>query len=84
MQLHSDISGAVLGFGTDKPYGSMMQFGGITSPNSMIPGVEIPARPYLGISAEDEVEILSCLSKNIVIIRRAAINWCQCFFKYIF
>jgi phage virion morphogenesis protein len=65
MQLHGDISGGVLEFGTDKPYGAMMQFGGITSPNSMIPGVEIPARPYLGISTDDESNILGIVQEHL-------------------
>lgn len=32
---------------TNKPYAAMHQFGGTTSPRSMIPGKTIPARPFL-------------------------------------
>ena len=34
--------------------GAMMQFGGTTSPNSMILGVEIEACTFLGLRTEDE------------------------------
>ncbi|MGH1460992.1 MAG: phage virion morphogenesis protein [Neptuniibacter sp.] len=42
-------------------YAAMQQFGGTTSNRSMIPGVEIPARPYLGFSADDQGYILEIL-----------------------
>ncbi|MGC9456852.1 MAG: phage virion morphogenesis protein [Halothiobacillaceae bacterium] len=44
--------------GTNKAYAAMHQFGGVTAPNSMIPGKRIPARPFLGIGDEDKAEIL--------------------------
>jgi phage virion morphogenesis protein len=37
---------------SNKPYSAMQQFGGTTSPNSMIPGKTIPARPYLPFHPE--------------------------------
>lgn len=38
--------------GSNKPYAAMQFFGGTTSPNSMIPGKKIPARPYLPFNSE--------------------------------
>lgn len=43
-------------------YAAMQQFGGTTSPDSMIPGVDIPARPFFGYSDQDEEYILEVLS----------------------
>lgn len=40
-------------------YAAMQQFGGQTSPDSMIPNRTIPARPFLGFSATDEQDILA-------------------------
>lgn len=37
--------------GSNKPYAAMHQFGGVTSPLSMIPNKEIPARPYMPFDA---------------------------------
>lgn len=53
-----------LAFGTDRPYGAVHQFGqrkgasGSTRRGSPIPWGDIPARPYLGLSIEDEAEVL--------------------------
>ncbi len=44
--------------GTNKVYAAMQQFGGTTAATSMIPGKDIPARPFLGIGDEDKDEIL--------------------------
>ncbi len=38
--------------GSNKPYAAMQHFGGTTSPRSMIPGAEIPARPFLPFHPE--------------------------------
>jgi phage virion morphogenesis protein len=53
-----------LELGTDRIYGAMHQFGGVTAPNSMIPGKTIPARPFLGLSDDDRTEVLAILSKH--------------------
>lgn len=42
-------------------YAAMQQFGGTASPKSMIPGAEIPARPFLGISDDDADQIQEIL-----------------------
>lgn len=42
-------------------YAAMQFFGGITSPESMIPGVEIPARKYFGFSLGDQDYIFDVL-----------------------
>lgn len=44
--------------GSNKVYAGMHQFGGVTAPNSMIPGKAIPARPFLGLGEDDQDEIL--------------------------
>lgn len=43
-----------LSLGSNMVYAAMQQFGGTTSPKSIIPGREIPGRPFLGLGAEDE------------------------------
>jgi len=40
--------------GSNKPYAAMQFFGGVTSPNSMIPGKTIPARLYLPFDPADQ------------------------------
>jgi phage virion morphogenesis protein len=47
-------------------YAAMQQFGGTTSSSSMIPGVEIPARPYLGLSDDDEQYVVELLGDFLV------------------
>jgi phage virion morphogenesis protein len=53
-------------FGTNTEYGAMHQFGGITAPGSMIPGVVIPARPWLGISESDKDWIFGILGDHLI------------------
>ena len=45
VQTKSDRATATIG--SNKVYAAIHQFGGVTSPKSMIPGKTIPARPYL-------------------------------------
>ncbi|MNR33059.1 Phage virion morphogenesis family protein [compost metagenome] len=65
--LRGQVGGNELHFGTDRPYGAVHQFGqpkgksGTTRRGSPIPWGNIPARPYLGLSAEDEEEIPAIL-----------------------
>lgn len=47
--------------GTNKIYGAMMQLGGTTSPDAMIPNKKIPERPFLGVSKSDREEILEIM-----------------------
>jgi len=54
-----------LELGSNLPYAAIQQLGGTTSPASMIPGVEIPARPYLGFSDEDRAELLATLADHL-------------------
>lgn len=49
--------GQTLEFGTDRPYGATHQFGD--------PDRNIPARPFLGISDDDEIEILAILRDHL-------------------
>lgn len=51
--------------GSRLPYAAMQQFGGTTSPRSMIPGKIIPARPFLGVSSSDRVNILDIVSSYL-------------------
>ncbi|WP_445364403.1 phage virion morphogenesis protein [Microbulbifer sp. ANSA003] len=63
--LRYQVQGTELLFGTDRPYGAVHQFGatqgqfGKTKRGSPIPWGHIPARPWLGTSAEDDREILA-------------------------
>lgn len=52
--------------GSPMVYAAMQQFGGITSPTSMIPGKIIPARPFLGISEVDKTNILEIIGSYLV------------------
>ncbi|MCO1337222.1 phage virion morphogenesis protein, partial [Microbulbifer sp. OS29] len=62
--LRYQVQGTELLFGTDRPYGAVHQFGatqgqfGKTKRGGPIPWGNIPARPWLGTSAEDDREIL--------------------------
>lgn len=59
------LNGSELLVGSPLPYAAMQQFGGTTAPDSMIPGKEIPARPFLGISADDEATILDIVTEYL-------------------
>ncbi|WP_413878999.1 phage virion morphogenesis protein [Candidatus Aalborgicola defluviihabitans] len=52
--------------GSPMVYAAMQQFGGTTSPNSMIPGKTIPARPFLGLSDADTSNILDIVRSYLV------------------
>ncbi|MFZ5536770.1 MAG: phage virion morphogenesis protein [Pseudomonadota bacterium] len=56
--INYQVVGDTLMIGSPEPYAAMHQFGGTTSPRSMIPGQAIPARPFLGLSDEDRGDIL--------------------------
>lgn len=51
--------------GTNKVYAAMHQFGGTTAADSMIPGKDIPARPFLGLGDEDRDEILDIIRGHL-------------------
>lgn len=53
-QLSAQVIGDELFVGTNAVYGAVHQFG----------GEHIPARPFLGISAQDEVEVLDILGDH--------------------
>lgn len=58
---HSNDSASV---GTNKLYAALHQFGGLPD---MAPGpAAVQARPYLGLAAEDETEILAIISRHLV------------------
>ncbi|TMO98716.1 phage virion morphogenesis protein [Pseudoalteromonas sp. S3260] len=53
-----------LEFGTNIEYGAIHQFGGTSD---MIPRLAaIPARPFLGLSADDETEVIEILSEFLI------------------
>jgi phage virion morphogenesis protein len=74
--LRRQVTSTELAFGTDRPYGAVHQFGqkkgasGKTSRGSSIPWGDIPAREYLGLSAEDETEVLLIIHEYL----RAPVN----------
>lgn len=53
-------------FGSPLEYAATHQFGRSTSPNSMIPNKEIPARPFLGVDESDRDMILDTLSDYLM------------------
>ncbi|WP_417345714.1 phage virion morphogenesis protein [Ferrimonas sp.] len=63
--LSYQVANGELLFGSAMAYAAMQHFGGTTSPKSMIPGKDIPARPFLGTSDEDEQEILQILQDHL-------------------
>ncbi|VXC72103.1 putative Phage virion morphogenesis (tail completion) protein [Pseudomonas sp. 8Z] len=71
--LRGQVQGDELLFGTDRPYGAVHQFGqragasGRNRRGSPIPWGDIPARPYLGLSAEDETEVLAIVESWLLV-----------------
>lgn len=61
----------VVEWGSDRVYAAVQQFGaaqgafGRTSRNGPIPWGNIPARPFLGLSAEDEVAVLDIIADYV-------------------
>ena len=59
-----NIGGESLEFGTNMEYGAIHQFGGTSD---MIPRLAaIPARPFLGLSDNDEKEVIEILSEFLI------------------
>lgn len=59
-----------LEFGTNRIYGAVQQFGARAGAfgkykGRPIPWGDIPARPYLGVSSDDETEILAVLADHL-------------------
>ncbi|GIU26221.1 phage virion morphogenesis protein [Shewanella sp. MBTL60-007] len=63
-QLTSSLSGASLEFGSSEEYAAMHQFGGTDYMPAGPAG--IPARPYLGLSPEDEWFVLEILGDYVL------------------
>ena len=61
--LRKQVTSTELAFGTDRPYGAVHQFGqkkgasGSSKGRPILWG-DIPARPYLGLSSDDETEVV--------------------------
>lgn len=53
--LRGEVDDQGLSFGTDRPYGAIHQFGGPTGRGGK---TQMPARPWLGLSPEDEDYLL--------------------------
>lgn len=70
--LRKQVTSTELAFGTDRPYGAVHQFGqkkgasGKTGKGSSIPWGDIPARKYLGLSADDEIEVLFIIHEYLL------------------
>ncbi|WP_454842810.1 phage virion morphogenesis protein [Pseudomonas hormoni] len=61
--LRHQVTSTELAFGTDRPYGAVHQFGqkkgaSGSAKGRPIPWGDIPARPYLGLSSDDETEVM--------------------------
>ncbi len=71
--LRKQISSTELAFGTDRLYGAVQQLGqkkgasGKTSKGRSIPWGDIPAREYLGLSADDEAEVLLIIRDYLLV-----------------
>lgn len=69
--LRKQVTSTELAFGTDRPYGAVHQFGqkkgasGKTGNGGSIPWGDIPAREYLGLSADDEAEVLHIIRRYL-------------------
>ncbi|MCS4503887.1 phage virion morphogenesis protein [Arhodomonas aquaeolei] len=69
--IHYRASDTEMRQGTDRVYAAVHQFGaeqgafGTTSRGAPIPWGDIPARPYLGFSADDSAEILQIMEDHI-------------------
>ena len=72
--LHLQIEGNTLLFGTNLVYGAIHQFGGIIKPVSAnalnvggrpVKQVVIPARPWLGISAQDKLLLVDIVREHL-------------------
>ena len=70
-QIAYAISGHVLEVGSTMPYAATHQFGakkgeyGKTKRGAPIPWGDIPARPFLGLSSEDEADIAAIIAEHI-------------------
>lgn len=66
------VSGGELAVGTDRSYGAVHQFGqprgasGKTRRGTPIPWGDIPARPFLGLSNEDEEAVARIVSDYLI------------------
>lgn len=60
--LRYQVTGSSLEFGTDRVYGATHQFGG--------PERGIPARPFLGLSEQDQGEVLTILKRHLENVMR--------------
>lgn len=71
--LRKQVTSTDLAFGTDRPYGALHQFGqkkgasGKTSKGIPIPWGDIPAREYLGLSEDDETEVILIIRDYLLV-----------------
>lgn len=63
-EIHYRVSGLGLEWGSPLVYAGMQQLGGLKSAYPHLWG-DIPARPFLGISSEDEKQVLEILQEHL-------------------
>ena len=63
--LHYQLGRNQLALGSNEEYAAMHQFGGTTSPQSMMPNQEIVAREFLGIAPFERKEIINILQYHL-------------------
>ena len=63
--IHYQLSRNRLELGSNAEYAAMHQFGGVTSPFSMMPNQDIPARPFLGIAPFERTEVIDILQQHL-------------------
>ena len=59
------VSGGELALGTNLPYGARQHFG-FVGPDSLGRIFDHPARPWLGVSSDDETEIVEILREHLL------------------
>ena len=64
--LHYQLASDGLSFGSTLEYAAMHQFGGTTSPFSMFPNQDIPARPFIGIAPFEQDYIIEMVESHLL------------------